>query len=199
MHELDDTRRAHLFRGATIKLRCMNFERPRTGANWWGALGVPSTLRPASTRPTPVLVRDRLLRTLVLDRGGNAFIGSRRDLYALRIERSAGADDRGADRHEVERARTVVRACEANMARIHNDVAARARRIYNRSARWRHELALALNSQEEIARRMRLCSLTVARNGEVRLSFYDDDMFYGGTINAILRCSLQVRLVTVEP
>lgn len=201
MRELDDARRAHLTQGATVKLRCMCFERPRSGAPWWRALGVPSTLCPASgRRPTPVLLHDRLLRTLVLDRRANTFVGRRRDLYALRIERAAGVDDRRADRHEVERASAVVRRCEIEMARLHGEIAARARRIYNRRWRdrnwlWRRNVPI---SHEEVARRMRLSSLTVARDGEIHLSFSDDDMFYGGSINAILRSNLQLRLVTVD-
>ncbi|MGH2907021.1 MAG: DUF2262 domain-containing protein [Solirubrobacterales bacterium] len=201
MRELDDIRRAHLTRGATVKLRCTNFEQPRAGANWWGALGVSSTLHPASARPTPILLHDRSLRTLVLDRRENAFVGRRGDRYALRIERSAGVDDRGADRREVERALATVRRCEVEMARIHAEIAARARRIYNRRwrDRWLMSLGRAPMSQDEVTRRMRLSSLTVTRDGEVHLSFSDDDMFYGGSINAILRSNLRLRLVTVSP
>lgn len=187
--------------GAIVKLRCMNFDQSRTGANSWGALGMSSTLtlHRVSAQRTPILLHDRLLRILVLDRQGNAFIGYRRGRYQyeLRIERSASVDDRDADQSEVERARTVLRACELQMEQIHNEVATRARRIYNR--RWRFDLDRELISREEVANRMYLRSLTVQRNGEVHVSFADDDMFYGGTIDATLRRNLQIRLVTVNP
>jgi hypothetical protein len=197
MRELDDTGRAHLAQGAAVTLRCLSFEPPRAGARWWGALGVPSTLQAVRVRP-PVIVHDRMLRTLVLDRRANAFVGRRGDRYALRIERSARVADRDADRQEVEHARTVVQTCEGEMRRIHGEVAARTRRIYNR--RWRLTPSAeerARISHAEVAGRLRLSSMTVARNAEVHLSFSEDDMFYGHSVNAILTSDLRLRLVTI--
>lgn len=196
MRELDDPGLAHLPPGSTVKLRCMSFERPRARAYWWNALGVPSSLQLMDKRPIPVLVHDRSLGILVLDRRANAFVGRREDRYALRIGLSAGVDDRSADRRMVERARAIICMCEAEMARIHGEVAARARRIYNK--RWRDRLVEhEPMPREEVARRMRLVSLTLTRDAEVHLSFSDDDMFYGRSIDAFLDRGLRLRLVTV--
>ena len=140
MRELDDTGRARLAQGAAVTLRCLSFEPPRAGARWWGALGVPSV----RVRP-PVIVHDRMLRTLMLDRRANALVGRRGDRYALRIERSARVADRSADRQEVEHARTVVQTCEGEMRRIHGEVAARTRRI-RRSERNTRRLYYAARS-----------------------------------------------------
>src|SRR4051794_37706167 len=81
LRQLDEASRARLTPGATIQLSCTNFERPRTGAYWWGALGVPLTVRPATTQHEPVLLHDRLLSTLMLDRQANAFVGRRRGRF----------------------------------------------------------------------------------------------------------------------
>jgi len=191
--QLDEAARARLVPGASVELTCTDFERPRRAAYWWGALGV--TLRQASVQGEPVLLHDRLLNTLMLDRRANAFVGRRRGRlhYSLRIERASSVEDRGTDSQEVERARAVVRACEVEMGRIHSEVAARARRLYNK--RWRCDRELL--SREEVASRMRLSSLTVDRSGAVRLSFSDSDLFYGYAINASLKSNLRPKLVTI--
>lgn len=194
LRQLDDTARTRLAPGASVQLACTDFERPRKGAYWWGALGVPLVSRQGNAQCEPVLLHDRLLCTLMLDRRANAFVGRRRGrlLYSLRIERTASVDHRDADRQEVERARAIVRTCEVEMRRIHNEVAARARRLYNK--RWRCDRQQL--SREEVARRMRLSSLTVGRDGNVHLSFSDGDLFYGYAINASLS-NLRLRLVTI--
>lgn len=193
--QLDEPERARLCPGAAVDLKCRNFERPRLGASWWGALGVPLTVQQANAQSEPVLLRDRMFGTLALDRRANAFVGRRRGRfrYQLRIERAASVDDRDSDRQEVERARAVVRSCEVEMGRIHGEVAARARRLYNK--RWRCDREQL--SREQVAHRLRLASLTVCRGGELQLSFSDGDLFYGYSINVSLRSSLRLRLVAI--
>lgn len=198
MRELDETARAHLVPGATVKLTCTNLEHPRTAARWFGALAVPSSVRRTMAQPAPVLLSDRMFHTLVLDRRANAFVGRRRGssgraLYALRIERTASVDDRDADRPEVERSRAAVRTCESAMARIHDEVAHEVQNLYHQRLCGRPML-----SHAQVAGRIRLATLTVRRTSCVELSFSDDDLFFGSSITASLRRNLQLRRVEVE-
>jgi len=184
-----------LARGAPVVVTCTSLEAPRRGAGWWAATGSARLYSSLGTTPEsagrPLIMLDHFFGRMVLELRSNAFTGQRQltgRAYQVLIDRWAERDDHSGDNLTIERARAVVRMLELELARIHLEVASRARAIYVK--KWRR--ARALLTVERAAARITMSSARIRRDGRAELCFADGDLFYGHWIQVELDSDLRV-------
>ncbi|MEO7733985.1 MAG: DUF2262 domain-containing protein, partial [Kofleriaceae bacterium] len=186
-----------LARGAPVVVTCTSLEAPRRGAGWWAATGsarLHSSLGapPPESEGRPLTMLDHFFGRMVLELRSNVFTGQRQlpgRAYKVLIDRSAERDDHSRDHLVIERARAVVRMLELELARIHLEVASRARAIY--VDKWRR--ARALLTVERTAARITMSSARIRHDGRAELCFADGDLFYGHWIQVELDSDLCVQ------
>lgn len=130
----------------------------------------------------PVVIDDRELGKLTLDRKFNWFDGTRRAAieYSISVHRSGATDDAARDARDLEDARGRVLAFETRLAEIMRAIANDKLALYNDTWRDEDEGDPEIDAEEFIAR-VSLSSVVVSKT---RTTAYFDDggLFLGHTI-----------------
>jgi hypothetical protein len=162
---------------------------------WWLAVGrLPvrriagsALLRKAHAELTkPVVIQDRVLGRLELDRSLHWFEGKRRlagRRYRLAVSQSGAGEDRARDLRDVERAKAIVRRLETQLKATLAAIARKMLPLYNDG--WRDRRPA--QARAAFLRRLRLSDIVIHSDGRATLYFKDGGLFLGHAVEVRVR------------